>query len=175
MAAAVIKLQRAIKAESTYSVVRDRLPITNGDPSRVPIPPPAVPGFPLFPRRKLCAVRRVSQPANDRISFSHRDTVQDYFLCTSEVRFPADGSGRLQRAPFVARKGRGVEEGRGRLLCHGFVVLSARVIPHSHSSSTSSSFSLHCYVCTSICHSFFQGINRRWMLDWKLKIDFEGL
>lgn len=47
------KVAASYQSRTTYSVVRDRLPITKGDPSRVP-PPRAVPGFLFFPAKTLC-------------------------------------------------------------------------------------------------------------------------
>ena len=70
---------------------------------------------------------------------SHRDTVQDYFLCTSEVRFPADGFGRLQKSGL---------RGGGR----GLFCALRRLIRESHTSfpfhlsSSSSSFSVYVSV-----------------------------
>lgn len=167
----LVKLAANYQSGTTYSrplFIRDqRLPITKGNRGEFH-PPRAFP--PFFPVKTLCGP--------DPFPPRHRTRLLS--LYKHEVRFPADGSSRLQRPLFQTWGWGGWGEGEG-LLWRGF----RRLIRESHTSFHGSIFpflslslsvfsSLSALSSPSSSFSFFRGINRRRMrpvLDWKLKID----
>lgn len=140
--------------------IRDRLPITKGDPSRIP-PPPAVLG-PVFSfsQRKLCAVRQPASQRLDPFPPRHRTRLLSLYKRSS---FPCRW---LQSITKTALWGGG-----------SFVPWLRRLIHESHTL-----FSFHAmflslslyllFLSPSLCSLclLFQGINRRRMLSARLKI-----
>ena len=146
--------------------IRDRLPITKGDPSRIP-PPPAVLG-PVFSfsQRKLCAVRQPASQRLDPFPPRHRTRLLSLYKRSS---FPCRW---LQSITKTALWGGG-----------SFVPWLRRLIHESHTvfsfhamflslSLSLSIFSFHRLLSVLSVSSFRELIGDGCSaLDWKLKID----